>query len=102
MQDAHTPHTRAPWSTHAGYDLSRYTAPGEAVNDLDRHHPGIVSATVVAEKFTGYPNAYVRMSLHAGPTDMHSRMSSASAATCASALAWVERSRLWRRSYSAM
>jgi hypothetical protein len=86
MKDTHTPHTRAPWSTHAGYDLSRYTAPGEVINDLDRHHPGTVSATVVAEKFTAHPNAHVRMSLDAGPADMHSRMSSASARTLAQAL----------------
>lgn len=75
-----------PWSTHPGYDLSRYTIVSDAVNDRDRHHPGTVSATVVAEKFAGRQNALVRMDLSVGPADMQVRMSPEKARALAQAI----------------
>mgnify|MGYP000396684863 FL=1 len=75
-----------PWSTHPGYDLSRYTVISDAVNDRDRHHPGTVLASVVAEKFTGCPNTRVRMDLSVGPADMQVRMSPEKARALAQAI----------------
>lgn len=81
-----TPDNSTPWSTHPGYDLSRYTVVSDAVNDRDSHHPGTVSATVSAEKFTGRQNACVRINLCAGPADMQVRMSPEKARDIAQAI----------------
>lgn len=87
MQTTPLPAARnTPWSTHPGYDLSRYTIVSDAVNDRDRHHPGTVLATVVAEKFTGHQNACVRIDLSAGPADMQVRMSPEKARDIAKAI----------------
>ncbi len=87
MQTTPQPAARnTPWSTHPGYDLSRYTVVGDAVNDRDRHHPGTVLATVAAEKFTGRQNAWVRIDLCAGPADMQVRMSPEKARALAQAI----------------
>jgi len=87
MQTTPQPAARnTPWSTNPGYDLSRYTIVSDAVNDRDRHHPGTVLATVVAEKFTGRPNTCVRMDLSVGPADMQVRMSPEKARALAQAL----------------
>lgn len=87
MQTTPLPAARnTPWSTHPGYDLSRYTVVSDAVNDRDSHRPGTVSATVSAEKFTGRQNACVRINLCAGPADMQVRMSPEKARALAQAI----------------
>ncbi len=87
MQTTPQPAARnTPWSTNPGYDLSRYTIVSDAVNDRDRHHPGTVLASVVAEKFAGRQNACVRMDLSVGPADMQVRMSPEKARALAQAL----------------
>ena len=87
MQTTPLPAARnTPWSTHPGYDLSRYTVVSDAVNDRDRHHPGTVLATVAAMKFTGHQNACVRIDLSVGPADMQVRMSPEKARALAQAI----------------
>lgn len=87
MQTTPLPAARnTPWSTHPGYDLSRYTVVSDAVNDRDRHHPGTVLATVAAMKFTGHQNACVRIDLSVGPADMQVRMSPEKARDIAQAI----------------
>ena len=85
---AHTSEDFTPtaWSDHPGYDLTRYTLSTTPINNRDRHHPGLVCASVKATKFTGQEHAFVAMDLDAGPAKMDARMSPTRARELARAL----------------
>lgn len=78
--------TPTAWSNHPGYDLTKYTLSCFFVNDLDKHHPRTIDASVKATKFTGGEHAYVHLALDAGVADMQARMSPGNARTLAKAL----------------
>ena len=85
---AHTSEDFTPtaWSDHPCYDLSRYMLLITPINNRDRHHPGLVCASVKATKFTGQEHAFVAMDLDAGPAKMDARMSPTRARELARAL----------------
>ena len=85
---AHTSEDFTPpaWSDHPGYDLTRYTLSTTPINNRDRHHPGLVCASVKATKFTGQEHAFVAINLDAGPAKMDARMSPTRARELARAL----------------
>ena len=74
------------WSDHDGYDLKRYALSTTPINNRDRHHPGLVCASVKATKFTGQEHAFVAMDLDAGPASIGARMSPTRARELARAL----------------
>ena len=78
--------TPTAWSDHPGYDLTKYTLSCFFVNDLDKHHPRTIDASVKATKFTGGEHAYVHLALDAGVADMQARMSPGNAREIANAL----------------
>ncbi len=80
--------TKAPtiWSEHLGYDLARYAMTCGVLNDRDRYNPNLITASVMATKFTGHEAAHVNASMGAGPVSMGVQMSPSRARTFANAL----------------